>query len=144
MYASVNNLETSLPEVNNSLADISSCTVSDIYQLDGNVTYLDDSQIRQAEAELEPHPTKTIPVLVSGSSRCYPSEQEGRLPPVRRTIRRNNLILQSMVLPTVMNINLMSSQSYWISMRLTLSVCRKRGRGKIYPWRSYLTCQTTR
>ena len=41
--------------MNNSVADISSCTVSDVYQLDGNVTFLDDSQIRQAEAELEPN-----------------------------------------------------------------------------------------
>ena len=60
--ATVNNLETSLPGVNNSVADISSCTVSDVYQLDGNVTFLDDSQIRQAEAEFEPNSANIIPV----------------------------------------------------------------------------------
>ena len=90
--------------MNNYSADISSCTVSDIYQLDGNVTFFDHFQIRQAEAELEPNSANIIPVLVS-SSRSKPSKQEGRLPPVRKTVRRNNLVLQAIELPTVMNLN---------------------------------------
>ena len=45
----------------------------------------------------------SIPVLVS-SIRIKASKPDRRMP-VRRTVRRNNLILQSMILPTVMNIN---------------------------------------
>ena len=103
-YESVNNLGTSLPEVDNTLPDISSCTVSDIYQLDGNVTFLDDSQIRQAGAELEPNLAYSIPVHISEFRNEQPSKGITRVP-VRKTIKRNNVILQSMELPVVMNLN---------------------------------------
>ena len=66
--------------------------MSDIGQLDGNNSISDDKSSQF-----------TIPVLIS-ENRSNPICQEPRLP-VRKTIRRNNLVLQSMVLPTVMNIN---------------------------------------
>ena len=70
-----------------------SMSLSDICQLDGNESF----------SESLPGDQFTIPVLVS-ENRSEQNVQEPRVP-VRRTIRRNNLILQSMVLPTVMNIN---------------------------------------
>ena len=100
--ASVQNLETSLHSVQNSLADISQCTVSDVDQLDGNATIFDISQ--QAGAELEPNPNHRIPVIISEFRNEQPIRNIGRLP-TRKTIRRNNIVLQSMELPVVMNLN---------------------------------------
>ena len=101
-YQSVNNLETSLPYVNT--ADTSYCTVSDLFQLDGNVTLFDDSQIRQDGAELEPNLVYSIPVHISEFRNEEPSRNIRRIP-TRKTIKRSNILLQSMELPVVMNLN---------------------------------------
>ena len=65
----------------------------DICQLDGNVS-LDETQ---------PNVQFNIPVIIT-HTRSEPCNQEVRQP-VRRSVKRNNLILQSVGLPTVMNIN---------------------------------------
>ena len=59
---------------------------------------LDSTLEKQAEAKL------TIPVYISEFRNEMPILQPKR-PPVRKTIKRNNDILQSMELPVIMNIN---------------------------------------
>ena len=68
-------------------------SLSDICQLDGNSSVSEKQSGEQFQ----------IPVFVS-NIRSDPVKQEVRRP-VRRVIRRNNIILQSVCLPTVMNIN---------------------------------------
>ena len=104
MCATVNNLETSLPQVNSSVADISSCTVSDVYQLDGNVTFLDDSQIRQTESESEEF-VNPIPVHIGNRPAKIIYE---RPPKTWRTLRRDNKTIQALTLPKVANYNMRS------------------------------------
>ena len=71
-----------------------SISLSDMYQLDGN------NSMREENVYFEHF---NIPVFVS-KFRGEPCLKEKRIP-VRRSIKRNNLILQSIALPTVMNIN---------------------------------------
>ena len=71
-----------------------SISLSDMYQLDGN------NSMREEKIYFEHF---NIPVFVS-KFRGEPCLKEKRIP-VRRSIKRNNLILQSIALPTVMNIN---------------------------------------
>ena len=86
------------------LCDISFCTVSGIFQLDGNVTFYDESDFGQTEFELEPSAVYLIPVHISEFRNEQPNLNPKRAP-VRKTVRRSNLVLQSMELPVVMNIN---------------------------------------
>ena len=77
-----------------------------ISQVDGNISLLEMSQDKQAEAEstyLDDH-VHTIPVHISQFRNQSPALQPKRKP-VRKTVLRNNLILQSMQLPVIMNIN---------------------------------------
>ena len=69
-------------------------SLSDICQLDGNSSIESNQPSQQF----------SIPVYISerNSSTINPIQNRA---PVRRTIKRNNLILQSVSLPTVMNIN---------------------------------------
>ena len=66
--------------------------MSDICQLDGNTSFSEQEHSEQF----------SIPVIVS-DNRKHGFQEPRR--PVRKTIRRNNLVLQSMILPTVMNLN---------------------------------------
>ena len=59
---------------------------------------------RLAETELSSGYANTIPVHISQSRNEQPIFQPRRAP-IRKTIKRSNLILQSMELPTIMNIN---------------------------------------
>ena len=81
-----------------SVYNTSSCIFEHIYQVDGNISLLDSSLEKQAEAELK------IPVHISEFRNQMPILQPKRQP-VRKTIKRNNVILQSMELPVIMNIN---------------------------------------
>ena len=72
-------------------------------QLDGNLTLFDESQFIQGKADSE-FSAWPIPVHISVYRNEQPIQHPRRLP-VRKTIRRNNLVLQSMELPVVMNIN---------------------------------------
>ena len=67
---------------------------SDIVQLDGNTSFLSD--ISESESQ--------IPVHISTHRKSVRLPCEMRKP-VRRTIKRNNLVLESMNLPVIMNIN---------------------------------------
>ena len=77
-----------------------------IAQVDGNTSLLEMSQYKEAEAE----PTyfddqvHTIQVHISQFRNQTPALQPKRKP-VRKTVQRNNLTLQSMQLPVIMNIN---------------------------------------
>ena len=75
-----------------SLSNIS--TLSDICQLDGNDSFCDEGQDIQSQ----------IPVHVSQGRPKTSNGVEKRIP-VRKAIKRNNIILQGLKLPTVININ---------------------------------------
>ena len=75
-----------------------------IIQVDGNISIIESLHSQQAETELSSGQPQTIPVYISQFRNQIPSVQPKRKP-VRKTIRRNNLILQSMELPVIMNIN---------------------------------------
>ena len=71
---------------------------SDICQLDGNISNENISLAQYSSDE-----QWSIPVIVASNriKQCNPDVRH----PVRRPIRRNNLLCQSIGLPTVMNIN---------------------------------------
>ena len=69
--------------------------------LDGNMS-LQDVNIEQAEAEL--NSGQPIPVYISEFRNEHPIIHPKRAP-IRKTIKRNNLILQSINLPVIMNLN---------------------------------------
>lgn len=73
-------------------------------QLDGNITLTKDTFCKQAEAELELNSACSIPVFISANRNEQPISKPRR-PPVRKTVRRNILVLQSVELPVVMNLN---------------------------------------
>ena len=75
-------------------SDNISVSLSDICQLDGNVSFYENQQSEGG--------CNNIPVFIS-QNRRQPLREERQ--PVRKAIKRNNLVLQSMVLPTVMNVN---------------------------------------
>ena len=72
---------------------------SDFIQLDGNVSFMSCENESNNENETNP-----IPVHIS-ANRSSRSEPADRGKPVRVTVRRNNLMLQAINLPVVMNIN---------------------------------------
>ena len=72
---------------------------SDFNQLDGNVSFMSCENESNYENETNP-----IPVHIS-ANRSSRSEPADRGKPVRVTVRRNNLMLQAINLPVVMNIN---------------------------------------
>ena len=76
----------------------SSISLSDIQQLDGNESL--NCTLKQG---FPTNDVNRIPVIVSNRE-PYISAIENRKP-VRHTIRRNNIVLQSLELPVVMNIN---------------------------------------
>ena len=78
--------------------------MSGVDQLDGNTTFTKDTFCKQAEAEFELNSACFIPVYISSNRNEHPILKPTR-PPVRKTVRRNNLVLQSMELPIVMNLN---------------------------------------
>ena len=78
-----------------SVSDLS-ISLSDICQLDGNMSISSVS-----ENPIDDH--FAIPVLVSDVRTSIPKPEVRQ--PVRKSVRRNNLVLQSVSLPTVMNIN---------------------------------------
>ena len=85
-----NNLQSVSQKSHKILANLS--TISDIQQLDGN---------QSLDITVEQH--EKIPVIVT--NRIIKQEKEECRITVRKTIKRNNLLMQSMELPTVININ---------------------------------------
>ena len=83
---------------------------SDFNQLDGKI-YLNSDDSSSS-------PPVHIPVYISDFINI--SEKDIRLPPARKTLRRNNLFLQSMELPTVMNLNPRSIYNKSEDLRLIL------------------------
>ena len=75
-------------------ACVNSISVLDL--LDGNISL--------SSSISEPNSPSSIPVHISEYRNEKPMLQPMRLP-IRKTIRRNNIILQSMDLPVIMNIN---------------------------------------
>ena len=61
-----------------------------------------DGNLSSTSIEFE-NPEMKIPVHIS--ERIMKSELIRRLPPVRKTIRRNNKLLESSRMPVIMNIN---------------------------------------
>ena len=73
--------------------------MTDIFQVDGNVSL--NNSVQSISSVIK---GCSIPVHISNFRSEYPNLQPKRAP-VRKTIVRNNLLLQSMELPVVMNIN---------------------------------------
>ena len=73
---------------------------SNICQVDGNVSFLSEN----SESESCHENGAIIPVHIS-TARPVKSAFSHRGKPVRKTVRRNNVILQSISLPVVMGIN---------------------------------------
>ena len=72
------------------------CPESDICQFDGNASILSVNSKSENESQ--------IPVYISNHRKPVQPPREMRKP-VRKTIKRNNLVLQSINLPVIMNIN---------------------------------------
>ena len=72
--------------------------MSDICQLDGNITLSNETNSITGSNEFQ------IPVFISQSRERAKSNLELRAP-VRKVLKRNNLLLQGIELPTVININ---------------------------------------
>ena len=85
------------------LQDDDSCLMDDtmIDQLDGNISVSSYSDLQNVDSVLYPIPVQTG----HRPSICNPSL---RLPPVRKTIRRDNKVLQAVTLPKMSNYNMRS------------------------------------
>ena len=75
--------------------NISSSLFSDVFQLDGNISVSENSANEMF----------TIPVQISQFRNEIPTRNQKQGLPTLTTLKRNSLILQSMVLPTVINLN---------------------------------------
>ena len=85
-----------LPQIS-SFSSPHSCDISDICQVDGNVSQFDEQLNSNQKGE-------KIPVQISQCRTRAKFNFEVRIP-VRKTLRRNNVVLQAIELPVVMNIN---------------------------------------
>ena len=85
-----------------SSTDLYSCNsesdISDICQIDGNITQSDEKQSEYYNEGIQ------IPVHISEHRKRMDNNYEARIP-IRKTLKRNNTVLQAIDLPIVMNIN---------------------------------------
>ena len=80
-------------------SDVNSSNISNLCQLDGNIS-LDSENNFESNVENG----FKIPVITSQHRTSAKSRSEARIP-VRKTIKRNNIILQAIELPVVINLN---------------------------------------
>ena len=85
-----------------SSTDLYSCNsesdISDICQIDGNITQSDEKQSEYCNEGIQ------IPVHISEHRKRMDNKYEARIP-IRKALKRNNTVLQAIDLPIVMNIN---------------------------------------
>ena len=114
-----------LPQIS-SFSSPHSCDISDICQVDGNVSQSDEQLNSNQKGE-------KIPVQISQCRTRAKFNFEVRIP-VRKTLRRNNVVLQAIELPVVMNINPRSIYNKADQFKL-LMLCwfRKAGSVKTIP-----------
>ena len=90
-------LPVSLPSPVSVICLDQSYAESDICQLDGNTSVMSEESVSEGESQ-------PIPVHIS-NGRKFAGLASERREPVRKTLKRNNLVLQSINLPTITNIN---------------------------------------